>query len=41
MEWLHKTYPPGQVPRTWINFEDLYYHKPEKWAEPFERKREP
>ncbi len=41
VEWLHKTYPPGQVPRTWINFEDLYYHKPEKWAEPFERKREP
>ena len=37
VEWLKKTYPPGVVPRTWIDDRDLYYHKPEEHAEPFER----
>ncbi|MCE4613861.1 MAG: creatininase family protein [Desulfurococcales archaeon] len=37
VEWLKKTYPPGVVPRTWIDDKDLHYHKPEKHAEPYER----
>jgi len=34
VNWLIKTYPPGQIPRTWINKEDLYYDKPKEWVEP-------
>ena len=41
VEWLKKTYPPGVVPRTWINDEDLYYNKPTEHAEPFERVENP
>ncbi len=38
IEWLKKTYPPGVVPHTWIDYKDLYFNKPEKGAEPFEKK---
>ena len=37
VEWLIKTYPPGKIPRTWIDDRDLYYHKPEEHVEPAER----
>lgn len=41
VEWLKKTYPPGKVPRTWVDFKDLYFNKPEEWVEPAERQEEP
>ena len=41
VEWLKKTYPPGKLPRTWIDDKDLYYHKPEEYVEPAERVEEP
>mgnify|MGYP000501120098 CR=1 FL=1 len=34
VNWLRKAYPPGKVPRTWIEFKDLWYGKPEEWVEP-------
>jgi len=41
VEWLKKTYPPGVVPHTWINFQDLHYLKPAKGAEPVEKQSSP
>ena len=40
VEWLKKTYPPGKLPRTWIDLKDLKYHKPDEWVEPVEVVRE-
>lgn len=37
VEWLKREYPPGKVPRTWIDFKDLYFAKPEEHVEPSER----
>ncbi len=41
VEWLKKQYPPGTVPRTWINEEDLFYNKPVTFVKPAEEHREP
>ncbi|MEB3860015.1 MAG: creatininase family protein [Desulfurococcales archaeon] len=37
VEWLKKAYPPGVVPKTWIEDKDLGYNKPEEHVEPYER----
>ncbi|HIP56724.1 MAG TPA: creatininase family protein [Ignisphaera aggregans] len=34
IEWLKKTYPPGKIPRTWIEYEDYEFTKPREWVEP-------
>ena len=34
IEWLKKTYPPGKIPRTWVEPEDYEYTKPREWVEP-------
>jgi len=34
VKWLKEHYPPGTVPRTWIEFEDLFYNKPKEYVEP-------
>ena len=39
VNWLKSTYPPGVVPRTWIDYKDYAFSKPEKGAEPFEKQK--
>ncbi|MBS7642205.1 MAG: creatininase family protein [Candidatus Bathyarchaeia archaeon] len=34
VEWLKRSYPAGRIPRTWIEFEELYFDKPRSWCEP-------
>jgi hypothetical protein len=34
VNWLITNYPPGKIPRTWIEIEDLYFHKPKEYVEP-------
>jgi len=34
INWLIKAYPPGKIPRTWLEIEDLYFNKPKEWVEP-------
>jgi len=34
INWLIKNYPAGRIPRTWVDMEDLYYHKPREFEEP-------
>ena len=34
ISWLIKAYPPGKIPRTWLEIEDLYFNKPKEWVEP-------
>ncbi len=41
VEWLKKTYPPGVVPRTWVELEELEFRKPREGVEPFEKQKEP
>jgi len=37
VEWLKKTFPPGKVPRTWIDPKDYQYNKPEEGVGPIEQ----
>lgn len=34
VKWLLSIYPPGKIPRTWINYGDFFYNKPNEWVEP-------
>jgi len=34
VNWLITNYPPGKIPRTWIEIEDLYFNKPKEYIEP-------